>query len=438
MRCDACGIESDFDAGFVKQRTGVAHQEKSFCADCWVKRGNFRRGWFLPVLLFAAAFGYVTDKSTAGGSDLGRLIMNIAGVGLFTILTIIPHELGHVVAARALGWHVYQVVIGMGPQFFKRRWFGILFDFRTLPVAGGTWLVPKDMRVYRLKRFLIILAGPAVNAGMAIGLLLILAGSARNLDFDSLPNWANLFILANVFVLIVNLWPYQPKGGMGIATDGKELLQLISFNKKARAHVLAQRFALEAYMCREQGQIQRARELLDEGLASVPEDLYLLNLSAIVCLDETRYEQAREIFLKLLKTEKQAPAAKFVLLNNLAYADVLSENAEFLQEADSYSRDAFAALPWMPAVAGTRGAVLAAMGTHEEGLALLKKSMEDTNSPRSKAENACIIASALAKIGRKPEAEKYLRLARQLDGKCPLLARAAKAVGGGERVPEHS
>src|SRR5258708_4698085 len=122
MRCDACGIESDFDAGFVKQRTGVAHREKSFCPACWVRRGNMRRGWFLPMLLFAAAFGYVADKSTPGGSDSGRLLMNIAVVGLFTVLTIIPHELGHVIAGRALGWRVYQVVIGIGQPLFKRRW----------------------------------------------------------------------------------------------------------------------------------------------------------------------------------------------------------------------------------------------------------------------------------------------------------------------------
>jgi tetratricopeptide (TPR) repeat protein len=376
----------------------------------------------------------VADKSTPGGSELGRLLMNIAVVGLFTVLTIIPHELGHVIAGRALGWRVSQVVIGVGQPIFKRRWWGILFDFRTLPLSGATWLTPNNMRSYRLKKFLVILAGPAVNAGLAAGLLVILTGSARNLDFDSIPNWARLFIIANVFVLIVNLWPHQPKSGFGLGTDGKQLLQLISFSKTARAEILAQRFALEAFMCREQGDFRRARELCDEGLASVPEDQYLLNLSAIVCLDEARYEQAREIFLKLLKNENQPPASKFLFLNNLAYVDVLTEKADLLEEADSYSSDAYAALPWMPAVVGTRGAVLAAMGKHEEGLALLRKSMHDADSPRSKSENACHIVSALVRIGQKPEAEKYLQLARQLDSKCPLLMRAANAIADGECI----
>jgi hypothetical protein len=51
-----------------------------------------------------------------------------------------------------------------------------------------------------------------------------------------------------------------------------------------------------------------------------------------------------------------------------------------------------------------------------------------------KAENACHIASALVRTGQKSEAEKYLQLARQLDPKCPLLTRAAKAIADGECI----
>jgi tetratricopeptide (TPR) repeat protein len=330
------------------------------------------------------------------------MFMNVAGVGLFTVLTIIPHELGHVFAARALGWRVHQVVIGVGKPLFKRRVWGILFDIRTLPVAGGTLLVPNDMRAYRLKKFLVILAGPAVNAGLIAGLLLILNATVRNLDFDSLPNWAGLFIIANVFVLIVNLWPHQPKSGFDMATDGKQLLQLVSFSEKARRQILAQRFALEARMWQENGELGRARELCDEGLASVPEDVPLLNMSGILCLDEARYKQAREIFLKLAQNENQSPATKFLFLNNLAYVDVLMENVDLLQEADSYSRDAYAALPWMPAVVGTRGTVLAAMGKHEEGLGLLRKSMEMRIRQNQRRRTRVILYQRWPGWGKKP------------------------------------
>src|SRR4051812_46886579 len=123
----------------------------------------------------------------------------------------------------------------------KGRWRGILFDFRTLPLAGATWVMPKDMRSYRGKKFLVVLAGPAVNLGMIVLVLVMLGGKVRTVDFDSFPQWARLFIIANLLVLIGNLWPYQPKSGFGVATDGKQLLQLISFSKtSASAACIAQ------------------------------------------------------------------------------------------------------------------------------------------------------------------------------------------------------
>src|SRR4051794_10316288 len=110
MKCDACGSESDFDAGFVKRRATFGRRAKGFCPVCWVKRGNLHLAWFLPMLLLATALGYVREQITPGS---GSLLMNVGVVGLFTVLTIIPHELGHVIGGRLAGWRVLQVVIGV-------------------------------------------------------------------------------------------------------------------------------------------------------------------------------------------------------------------------------------------------------------------------------------------------------------------------------------
>jgi len=145
-------------------------------------------------------------------------------------------------------------------------------------------------------------------------------------------------------------------------------------------------------------------------------------------LSLTNYQQAREVFLKLLAKADQPQNQRAVYINNLAYAVALSENPAWLEEADAYSKDAYTILSWMPAVVGTRGTVLVALGKYEEGVPLLQKSMEDAYTPRSKADNACHIAIALARTGKPGEALKYLRLARDLDKKSPILARAEKVV----------
>ena len=65
------------------------------------------------------------------------------------------------------------------------------------------------------------------------------------------------------------------------------------------------------------------------------------------------------------------------------------------------------------------------MGQIEAGIKLLKESFEKAWSSRSKAENACHLAIANARIGNRDQADKYLKLAQQLDSQCRLIERAS-------------
>ena len=181
-------------------------------------------------------------------------------------------------------------------------------------------------------------------------------------------------------------------------------------------------------ICRDQGDYAGARTWCDDGLAAYPDDPQLLNVSGIMCLDKPDYKRSREIFKKLLAKKDLATVMEFVLLNNLAYADALSEDPDLLPEADACSRDALKALPWVACVVGTRGTVLVAQGEYEEGIRLLRKSMDDADGPHSRADNSCHMAVALARTGQREEAQKYLALAKRLHPECRLLERAARVL----------
>jgi Tfp pilus assembly protein PilF len=426
MKCALCGTESELDAAFVKERRSFPSRPRTLCPNCWVKRTNVRRFRTLAAFPVLGICGFVLSL-VVPGSFVAAMLINFFLIGIFVTLSILPHELGHALVGKALGWRVHQIVVGIGKSLFKAKWAGIPFDFRSLPVAAVTRVAPVDTRWLRPKWFLIILAGPLVNAALALAVILACGGSLSHFDLDTLPNAARIFVWANICVFTVNLLPYQPKSGFGVLTDGGQLLQLLSFSKKSLDRLQALRFAFEAMASRERGDFAAARSWCDQGLALVPEDDRLLNLSGTTCLDEQKYEQARDLFLKLLAKEKH-PQKRAIYLNNLAYADALSENPAWLAEADAYSRDALTMLPWLSSVVGTRGTVLVALGKYDEGLPLLRKSMEEAHLPRSKAENACHIAIALARTGKFDEAQKYLQLARQLDSKCPMLARAERAL----------
>src|ERR1051325_4897201 len=148
MKCDVCGAESDFDAAFVKERKAFRSSIRTVCPACWIRRGDTRQLWVLLTLPAAGALGFISDLIAPGGV-VGSMLLGLFFIGLFLILSIIPHELGHAMVARLLGWRVYQIVIGVGKTLFKRRWSGILFDLRAVPLCGATWMIPKDTRWFR-------------------------------------------------------------------------------------------------------------------------------------------------------------------------------------------------------------------------------------------------------------------------------------------------
>lgn len=49
---------------------------------------------------------------------------------------IVSHELGHLLAAKAVGIRVHEFAIGMGPKLFGRRYGDTLYSLRALPIGG--------------------------------------------------------------------------------------------------------------------------------------------------------------------------------------------------------------------------------------------------------------------------------------------------------------
>jgi len=422
MKCDACGTESDFEASFIKERKSFQSTQRTLCPTCWTRRRNLFEGWYQVALLVGGMIGYILLWLNPW-SHIGHFLTTLFLIDLFLILTIVPHELGHAIAGRLCGWRVFAVVIGMGKQVFKFRLFGIIFFLHWLPIAGITRLAPIDARWFRVKRFLVFLAGPAVNATIASIILIIWRDSWHEFGLMGLPRAARLCLWANLWVMVFNLWPRQSKT-LNMATDGKQLLKTFSKKQEDIEELQAARFALEALVRRDEYQDRAgALDWCNRGLALFPHNIYLLNMSGVLCLDQQNYSHAREIFIELLSRETKPDGTRYVILNNLAYANALIGDPELLPEADAYSKEAYSAAPWVPSITGTRGTVLVEMGQIEAGVKLLKEAFEKASSSRSKAENACHLAIANARMGNRDQADKYLKLAQQLDSQCRLIER---------------
>lgn len=429
-RCSVCGIESALPGVFIRRRRSFRTTTRDFCPVCWAKKQHSSFGWrianWLATLIGGVALAWFVPQI-----GLGWLLINVACFDLFNVLTIVPHELGHAFVARMLGLRVFKIIVGTGRPWFRTRLFGIATEFKMLLLGGLAFAAHRRVAGYRWRQFLFVMGGPAVNLGL-IGVALFAKPAGTVWDFAALREGfvpLQVFFYANMVVLLVNLWPRMIQTDVGpLASDGKLLFRAVFSRSGDAANSHAMLFAMEGIECRERNDFQSARRWFEEGQARYPDNETLKAFQTCNMLDAGEFATARNLLLPELAKEDLVPAIRALLLNNIAYADALLGGPELLDEADRYSTEALALLPWMSAVQGTRGTVLLAMGRIGEAMPLLQKSFEETMALHGKAQNACFLAMANARSGDDGKAAEYLRLAREYDPKCFLLERAAREI----------
>ncbi|MEI6170920.1 MAG: RIP metalloprotease RseP [bacterium] len=102
---------------------------------------------------------------------------------LLTIIVLVGiHELGHFLAARAVGVHVHEFSIGMGPVLVSKKRGDTLYALRLIPIGGYVRMagedrletgetIPAERVLYKKPpylRALISLCGPAMNLLLAL------------------------------------------------------------------------------------------------------------------------------------------------------------------------------------------------------------------------------------------------------------------------------
>ena len=105
------------------------------------------------------------------------VVLSILGAVVVLGVLIIVHELGHYGVARALGFRVDEFAVGFGPRILSTRKNGILYSLRAFPLGGFCRFHgdeqdqredPTSFNAQKAwKRFLVILAGSAMNIAFA-------------------------------------------------------------------------------------------------------------------------------------------------------------------------------------------------------------------------------------------------------------------------------
>lgn len=423
FQCYKCGRDSTIKEAFFIKETGSSRKPTHIlCFECKNKEDSSVLGKiFLLVLIFGLLL-YALSPFTW----LGRFYLLMCAGVILMLPLIVMHELSHAIMARAVGLKVFAIYLGTGKMTRSFRLFGIRWFMSSLPFSGLTVAAGPDLPYYRWHMFLIYLAGPGLHVLLTAFLAWML--SLQLHPFAYLAMQTGLW--TNVFLFLSNIYPRKVATGLGIArTDGWAMLNIRSLKSDELQLQHAMYHALEATYAIDLNDKSTAQQWVEKGLALYPTNPHLINAAGFVYAQIEEYAKARENFLKVLDCkENLSEGIKYIAMNNIAYMNVMLEDASLLAEADEYSAQAYKNLSWEPIMGGTRGAVLIALGQIDEGITLLKKAMGNVINPRSKASNACMIARGEYKRGNLDEAQKYLSAARSLDPACSLIQHISREI----------
>ena len=129
------------------------------CAERRKARSTYKTwGWAAAALLLIPAAAWL-------GILPGNLwlLMGWGGVVLATYLSVLPHEFGHALMAKAVGYRPLAIVWGGFPSVIDRRIFGVRTLIGLAPESGFACFDPTDDHWPRLKQAAITAAGGTVE-----------------------------------------------------------------------------------------------------------------------------------------------------------------------------------------------------------------------------------------------------------------------------------
>ncbi|HTH50235.1 MAG TPA: site-2 protease family protein [Candidatus Limnocylindria bacterium] len=401
------------------------------CPTCRVKAVEARYRWKFRWIFIRAGLG-LSFVFGIGGllKGVGWLLLNWFLLDLFMMPLIWLHELGHAWAGRLLGLRVFKINLGVGKTILTKRILGVETVFHAIPISGNAWGALQNGSWSRVRSFGFTLGGPAVHVLLVAAVLLCI-------PFGQLWQWepfrtglapVAVFFYANVLLLAWSLFPRGAERASATDYSDGNLLAEAFFKKPDPELIEATRCLMEAVVLVEAGKLTEALSWLDRGLTRSSESLNLLSQRTHCLYELRRWEEAREEQLKLLARNDLPTESRAYLLNSIAYTDAILDREELLPEADRCSLEAMPSLGWHAGVKGTRGTVLMLLGRMDEGMPLLRESLEQTEEPEGKAENSCWLAMGYARLGELTEARKHVEEARRLAPDCILLARAEREV----------
>jgi hypothetical protein len=352
--------------------------------------------------------------AATGSSWLGVNVLLF--IAMFPVATAC-HELGHALTASLLDFDVFRISLGAGPKRFERRWLGYRWVVRRFLNRGQCSAAARGERFVLARNVAFILGGAAANLLLAAmgWVILSYSGYEEHAFADVAP--LAVFALVNGLTVAVSLVPYTARDGT--RSDGMLVAVALRHRSRQRSIYVELNPMLKFLELREIGRGDEALADLERAGARFPENRVLGAVLGVGYLDARRPAEARSA-LEIALAHAPDPGTTAVVQNNLAYLGLLTEDAADLAKGRSFSALAYAALPWEPAVAGTRAAYLILEQLPVQAIAAIEQTLDEEMRDTDRKVMLDTLALAHERAGNSARAATLRRKAASLAGSSEL------------------
>jgi hypothetical protein len=283
---------------------------------------------------------------------------------LFWIPMLIVHELGHALAAKAMGWRVREVVIGFGRTLWQWDIGETRIKVKLAPVEGYVLPAPSDASAVRLKSALVYAAGPGAEIAV---LLLLLAVFGYDTVFNDSDQAGLIALKTLAFVILVgagfNLLPFRTDGAV---SDGLGILSSPFMTKDVIDMRLVAIELREAQSLLDAGQPGEAGALIESLVARFPDNLALQLMAGTAACQAGRIEDARTLARTRLAEEQPGEQARREWLKLQALVELNAPDPHFMT-LDLAVQQALKLTPDASDLLAIKGASLVLRGDYDAG-----------------------------------------------------------------------
>jgi hypothetical protein len=342
------------------------------------------------------------------------VLLNLLVLIAFIYLDIYIHEFGHVIAARLAGIGVNRVIIGNGKELLRKSIFGISVVI-TNNIGGALTLMGSIDRNLLKMRFAFFVAGGVLFQSLLTVASYVLFGTKDwTLLFTSEIGISNMFVFSNILLIVTNLIPrHFNMYGLSIPNDGLRILTAPFLKEKDINGLLFADRIFKAHENFEKKEYLAAAAAYEKCIVECPDLLISrLNLS-VVLLKLLNFDKAENVLMQLLH-EDGIDKYSCLIYNNLAWVNLLYYTDESLRKAADFSKIAFDLNSSSNSIIGTRGSVLIALGSINEGIELLSqitKFKKEIDPKTNNATDFLFLAYGYLTANKGDEGNKYLNRA---------------------------